>query len=223
MAFCCVTDGDMEEIKNEALERLRPYLCEKLVAERHLDYLRSQRVLTRDDAEDICCRGGNAKKTVRMLDYLSENPRGLDCLVESFCRVRTKDFVIVKITSEVETVKERRAVLLEAAATSSLVCTCGKGGLFVSFQSNSEGMCSCESTSSQASFTNSKDTHGQSEAAFSWSALHEGMNVSTAPLLPKPGEQGGPLVPTEDIEPGTFWSESTDQFHTLRSYSTHSQ
>nr|XP_046164032.1 B-cell lymphoma/leukemia 10-like [Oncorhynchus gorbuscha] len=197
----CITDEDMAEVKKEALERLRPYLCEKLVADRHLDYLRSRRVLTRDDAEDICCRVGNSKKTGRMLDYLAENPRGLDYLVESICRVRTKDFVIGKITSEVEVVKmeRREAAILSAAGSSSPVCICKERTPFVLLQSGSS-----EAQSIQTSLSNSEDKWGQNEASFSWSALPEGVSVSSLHSLPKPGEQGAPSVPLEDSEPGTL-------------------
>ncbi|XP_064881011.1 B-cell lymphoma/leukemia 10-like [Oncorhynchus nerka] len=217
----CITDEDMAEVKKEALEHLRPYLCEKLVADRHLDYLRSRRVLTRDDAEDICCRVGNSKKTGRMLDYLAENPRGLDYLVESIRRVRTKDFVIGKITSEVEAVKRREAAILSAAGSSPPVCICKEKTPFVSLQSDSTGYKgSSEAQSIQTSLSNSEHKWGQNEASFSWSALPEGVSVSSLHSLPKPGEQGAPSVPFEDSEPGTLESESSDQFHTLRSFST---
>lgn len=219
----CITDEDMAEVKKEALERLRPYLCEKLVADRHLDYLRSRRVLTRDDAEDICCRVGNSKKTGRMLDYLAENPRGLDYLVESIRRVRTKDFVIGKITSEVEAVKmERRdAAILSAAGSSSPICICKERTPFVSLQSDSTGYKgSSEGQSIQTSLSNSEDKWSQNEASFSWSALPEGVSVSSLPSLPKPGQQGALSVPLEDSEPRTLESESSDQFHTLLSFPT---
>lgn len=36
-----------------------------------------------------------------MLDYLQENPRGLDTLVESIRREKTQSFLIQKITDEV--------------------------------------------------------------------------------------------------------------------------
>uniref|UniRef100_A0A8C7F0G2 Uncharacterized protein n=1 Tax=Oncorhynchus kisutch TaxID=8019 RepID=A0A8C7F0G2_ONCKI len=128
------------------------------------------------DAEDICCRVGNSKKTGRMMDYLAENPRGL---VESIRRVRTKDFVIGKITSEVEVVKmeRREATILSAAGSSSPVCICKERTPF----------------SIQTSLSNSEDN-----------ALPEGVSVSSLHSLPKPGEQGAPSVPLEDSEPGTL-------------------
>uniref|UniRef100_A0A3P8YE80 Uncharacterized protein n=1 Tax=Esox lucius TaxID=8010 RepID=A0A3P8YE80_ESOLU len=175
-------------------KRLRPYQCEKLVAEHHLDYLRSRRVLTRDDAEDICCRGGN-------------NPRGLNYLVESVCRVKTKDLVIGKITVEA------------ATTTTSLFCMCKEESLFLSFQSGTGNRGSSEARFSQTPLSCSEDTCGHSGAAFSWSTVHEGRNVSSTCGLPKPGEQGGPSVPTKDSEPGTLGSESTDQFHTFSIFS----
>ncbi|KAK9404096.1 B-cell lymphoma/leukemia 10 [Crotalus adamanteus] len=51
-----LTEDEMAEVKKEVLERLRRYLCDKIIAERHFDYLRSKKILSRDDTEEISCR-----------------------------------------------------------------------------------------------------------------------------------------------------------------------
>uniref|UniRef100_W5MRM7 B-cell lymphoma/leukemia 10 n=1 Tax=Lepisosteus oculatus TaxID=7918 RepID=W5MRM7_LEPOC len=109
-----LTEDEMAEVKKEALERLRPYLCAKIIADRHFDFLRSRKILTKEDTEDINCRVVNSKKTGKMLDYVADNPNGLDSLVESIQRMGTKDFIIQKITKEIEKVKHERIESVEA-------------------------------------------------------------------------------------------------------------
>ncbi|XP_044157384.1 B-cell lymphoma/leukemia 10 [Bufo gargarizans] len=95
----------MADIKKEATERLRPYLCEKLIAERHFDYLRSKMILNKEDTEEILCQTTSRKRAGEMLDRLAKNPKGLDALIESIRQQRTQDFLIEKITDEVLRVK----------------------------------------------------------------------------------------------------------------------
>ncbi|KAI3374839.1 hypothetical protein L3Q82_021381, partial [Scortum barcoo] len=104
----------------QVLIRLRHYLCDRIKADRHLDYLRSRRILTRDDAEEISCRTTQTKRTATLLDILAENPRGLDALTDSSIReMRTQNFIIAKITDEVQKAKNERLESLRAGASSS--------------------------------------------------------------------------------------------------------
>ncbi|CAB1317274.1 unnamed protein product [Coregonus sp. 'balchen'] len=103
-----LTEDDMADIKKEVLTRLRPYLCDKIRADRQFDYLRSRKILTRDDTEEISCRSTQTKRTGMLLDYLAEHPLGLDALVESIQQGRTLNFIITKITDEVQKVKIER-------------------------------------------------------------------------------------------------------------------
>lgn len=102
--------------------RLRHYLCDKIRAERHLDYLRSRRILTRDDAEEISCRTTQTKRTAMLLDILAENPRGLDVLTDSIREMRSQNFIIAKITDEVQRAKSEKIEFLrgEWAAVESV-------------------------------------------------------------------------------------------------------
>lgn len=77
------------------------YLCEKIIAERHFDHLRAKKILSREDTEEISCRTSSRKRAGKLLDYLQENPKGLDTLVESIRREKTQNFLIQKITDEV--------------------------------------------------------------------------------------------------------------------------
>ncbi|XP_068427547.1 B-cell lymphoma/leukemia 10 isoform X3 [Clinocottus analis] len=103
-----LTEEEMAEIKKDVLTRMRHYLCEKIRAERHLDYLRSRRILTRDDAEEIGCRTTQTKRTAMLLDMLAENPRGLDALIDSIRELRSQNFIITKITDEVQRAKNEK-------------------------------------------------------------------------------------------------------------------
>lgn len=97
----------------QALERMRPYLCDKIIAERHFDYLRSKKILTREDTEEISSRSSSRKKTGKLLDYLAENPKGLDALIESIRRERTQNFLLQKITDVVLKVKNEKLEALK--------------------------------------------------------------------------------------------------------------
>uniref|UniRef100_A0A3B3T218 CARD domain-containing protein n=1 Tax=Paramormyrops kingsleyae TaxID=1676925 RepID=A0A3B3T218_9TELE len=184
-----LTEEEMADMKKEVIERLRPYLCDKLIADRHLDYLRSKKIISREDAEEIACRAGNRRKTGKMLDYVAENPRGLDSLVESIRKVRTKDFVILKITSEVEEVKSERrwgAVLAKGFGPPS---PCTKASRMFSMWSDSS-----------ASFENEKDPPGTLMSnldAWSGPCCRSSGTLSSSSHLPKPGEPGAPELPEQ--------------------------
>lgn len=100
----------------QALESLRPYLVEKLLAERHYDYLRSKKILTREDTEEINCRSTRGKRAGKLLDLIAENPRGLDTLIESIQRCQTLNFIIAKITDEVQRCKNEKIEALRGSA-----------------------------------------------------------------------------------------------------------
>ncbi|XP_039929553.1 B-cell lymphoma/leukemia 10 isoform X3 [Hirundo rustica] len=108
-----LTEDEMAEVKKDALERMRPYLCDKIIAERHFDYLRSKKILTREDTEEISARSSSRKKTGKLLDYLAENPKGLDTLIESIRRERTQNFLLQKITDVVLKVKNEKLEALK--------------------------------------------------------------------------------------------------------------
>lgn len=101
----------------QVLTRLRHYLCDKIRADRHLDYLRSRRILTRDDAEEISCRTTQTKRTAMLLDMLAENPHGLDALTDSIREMRSQNFIITKITDEVQKVKNEKIESLRGEET----------------------------------------------------------------------------------------------------------
>lgn len=112
-------------VVSQVLTRLRHYLCDKIRAERHLDYLRSRRILTRDDAEEISCRTTQTKRTAMLLDILAENPRGLDALTDSIRDMRSQNFIIAKITDEVQKAKSEKIESLR-----------GKSGINLKFKSD---------------------------------------------------------------------------------------
>uniref|UniRef100_A0A2K6UMJ9 B-cell lymphoma/leukemia 10 n=1 Tax=Saimiri boliviensis boliviensis TaxID=39432 RepID=A0A2K6UMJ9_SAIBB len=115
-----LTEEDLTEVKKDALENLRVYLCEKIIAERHFDHLRAKKILSREDTEEISCRTSSRKRAGKLLDYLQENPKGLDTLVESIRREKTQNFLIQKITDEVLKLRNLKLEHLKDGATNSL-------------------------------------------------------------------------------------------------------
>ncbi|XP_072275688.1 B-cell lymphoma/leukemia 10 [Pyxicephalus adspersus] len=101
-------EDDMADIKRDAIECLRHYLCDKLIAERHFDYLRSSRILNKDDTEEIMNQTTSSKRAGELLDRLAKNPKGLDKLIESIRLLKTQDFLIDKITDEVLRLKNKK-------------------------------------------------------------------------------------------------------------------
>lgn len=111
---------NQSSVVSQVLIRMRHYLCDKIRAERHLDYLRSRRILTRDDAEEISCRTTQTKRTAMLLDILAENPRGLDALTDSIRDMRSQNFIIAKITDEVQKAKSEKIESLRGKLAGSL-------------------------------------------------------------------------------------------------------
>lgn len=228
----------MAEIKKDVLTRLRHYLCEKIRADRHLDFLRSRRILTRDDAEDISCRTTQTKRTALLLDILAENPRGLDALVESIREMRSQNFIITKITDEVQKAKNEKIESLKAAGSSSssestLGTPSSTSDLPASFSHNStllfhpDGEQSPSSSDIAGSLTLPSLQRGGELASVAGASVASPTNPS--PSLPRPGDPGAPPLPDEVIvespsnldagTPGCSSSGGDPNFQPLRSRS----
>uniref|UniRef100_A0A1A8IRN3 B-cell CLL/lymphoma 10 n=1 Tax=Nothobranchius kuhntae TaxID=321403 RepID=A0A1A8IRN3_NOTKU len=235
-----LTEDEMAEIKKDVLTRLRHYLCDKIRADRHLDYLRSRRILTRDDAEEISCRTTQTKRTATLLDILAENPRGLDALIDSIRELRSQNFIIAKITDEVQKAKNEKIESLRAAGKSSSSC----GSAFNSPSSSSD-LPNTFSNNSTILF------HPDGEQSSSTSDMAESLNMpsirkcgnlpsvsgasigiassTTSSSLPKPGDPGAPPLPDEVVlespsnidaaTPGCTSSGGDPNFQPLRSRS----
>lgn len=198
-----LTEDEMADIKKEAIERLRPYLVDKIIADRHFDYLRSKKILTREDTEEISCRTTRGKRTSKLLDILAENPRGLDMLIESIKWGRTLNFIIARITDEVQRVKNERLEALKGEASSSSSVATGSFNLRYGSARGNEALSVCGGSGT--------------------------MNVSsTSSILPKPGDPGAPALPEEmendeqDIDGGVCKSAGSSgdaNFQPLRSRS----
>lgn len=224
-----LTEEEMTEIKKDVLIRMRHYLCETIRADRHLDFLRSRRVLTRDDAEEISCRTTQRKRTAMLLDFLTDNPRGLDVLLDSIREMRSQNFIITKLTDELQKAKNEKLESLRAAASSS-----------------------CDSTptsTSDLSFSNTSTMlfHPEGEKSASTSDLGASLNLmsvqkgaelssvasaklpSASPSLPRPGDPGAPPLPDEILaespsnidaaSPGCTSTGGDPNFQPLRSRS----
>lgn len=226
-----LTEEEMSEIKKDVLIRMRHYLCETIRADRHLDFLRSRRVLTRDDAEEISCRTTQRKRTAMLLDFLTDNPRGLDALLDSIREMRSQNFIITKLTDELQKAKNEKIESLRAAASSSSDSTSGT------------------TSTSDLSFSNTSTMlfHPEGEKSASTSDLGASLNLmsiqkgselssvasvnlpSAPPSLPKPGDPGAPPLPDEILvespsnidagSPGCTSNGGDPNFQPLRSRS----
>ncbi|XP_015225342.1 B-cell lymphoma/leukemia 10 isoform X2 [Cyprinodon tularosa] len=201
-----LTEDEMAEIKKDVLTRLRHYLCDKIRADRHLDYLRSRRILTRDDAEEISCRSTQTKRTATLLDMLAENPRGLDALIDSIRQLRSQNFIIAKITDEVQKAKNEKIESLRVASSSSsdssfstLTTT---ADLPNAFSNNSTLLFHPDgerspATSDLASSLNLPSLQKCGDLPPVAGASLSAAPSSTSSSLPKPGDPGAPPLPEE--------------------------
>ncbi|XP_075792497.1 B-cell lymphoma/leukemia 10 isoform X2 [Pelodiscus sinensis] len=201
-----LTEDEMAEVKKEALERMRPYLCDKIIAERHFDYLRSKKILTREDTEEISCRPSNRKKTGKLLDYLAENPKGLDTLIESIRRERTQNFLLERITDVVLKVKNEKLEALKGLSCSSCM-TSVYGGTNNLSRSYSDESNSYEKVKDKESIHYQPEDRFSTAAFVSASSLRS-MNLPIVEIgstentvfsttLPGPGDPGAPPLPPE--------------------------
>ncbi|XP_069548370.1 B-cell lymphoma/leukemia 10 isoform X1 [Brachyistius frenatus] len=232
-----LTEDEMAEIKKDVLIRLRHYLCDKIRADRHLDYLRSRRILTRDDAEEISCRSTQTKRTATLLDILSENPRGLDVLIDSIREMRSQNYIIAKITDEVQKAKNEKLESVRAGGSSSSSdCqlsspTSTTRDLPTTFSNNStllfhpDGECS-PSTSGSLNLPSLQKGGDLPSVAGASVAVPSSTPSSS---LPRPGDPGAPPLPDEVLVespsnidaggPGCSSSGGDPNFQPLRSRS----
>lgn len=202
-----LTEDEMAEIKKDVLTKLRHYLCDKIRAERHLDFLRSRRILTRDDAEEISCRTTQTKRTAWLLDILAENPKGLDALTDSIREMRSQNFIITKITDEVQKAKNEKLESLRAGASSSssdsnLSPVSTTSDLPTMFSNNStllfhpDGERSPSTSEVAGSIVHPSVQRGGD--SLSGAAASIGTAPSTtSSSLPRPGDPGAPPLPDE--------------------------
>ncbi|XP_049930468.1 B-cell lymphoma/leukemia 10 isoform X1 [Epinephelus moara] len=233
-----LTEDEMAEIKKDVLTRLRHYLCDKIRAERHLDFLRSRRILTRDDAEEISCRTTQTKRTAMLLDILAENPRGLDSLIESIRELRSQNFIITKITDEVQKAKNEKIEALRAGASSSscdtslstLTTTCDFPSTFSDNSTllfHPDGERSPSTSDVMGSLNLPSLQKGGDLASVAGTSI--GVASSTTSSLPRPGDPGAPPLPEEVMvespsnidaaAPGCTSSGGDPNFQPLRSRS----
>ncbi|KAH0618452.1 hypothetical protein JD844_017672 [Phrynosoma platyrhinos] len=224
-----LTDDEMAEVKKEVLEGLRDYLCDKIIADRHFDYLRARKILSREDTEEISCRSSSRKKAGKLLDYLAEHPKGLDALVGSIRREGTQNFLLEKITDAVLKAKNEKLKSLKGLGCSNCMAkVCQQSNNLSRSQSNDSNV-----------FESRKDreatyvpTGEYSTAAFVSAASLCSMNLPITEVgsmensvfsatLPGPGDSGAPPLPPQlqNEQEETCTTSSDNPFLPLRSRS----
>ncbi|XP_003223119.1 B-cell lymphoma/leukemia 10 [Anolis carolinensis] len=224
-----LTDDEMAEVKKEVLEWLRDYLCDKIIADRHFDYLRSRKILSREDTEEISCRPSSRKKAGKLLDYLAEHPKGLDALIGSIRREGTQNFLLEKITDAVLKAKNEKLKSLKGLSCSSCM---------VAVYEQTNNLSRSQSNDSNV-FESRKDRETaylpQGEyntAAFVSAASLCSMNLPITEVgntensvfsatLPGPGDSGAPPLPPQmqNEQEETCPTSSDNPFLPLRSRS----
>ncbi|KAM9789396.1 B-cell lymphoma/leukemia 10 [Neosynchiropus ocellatus] len=201
-----LTEDEMAEVKKDVLIRLRPYLCDKIRADRHLDFLRSRRILTRDDAEEISRRTTQTKRTAWLLDILAENPHGLDALIDSIREMRSQNFIVVKLTDEVQKARNEKLESLRAAACSTPAASVPSSSLDLSRTFSTESTLLFHPEGEQS--LSAPDAAGslklrsfqKSDVSLSAPGVSVASCATSAGSLPKPGDPGAPPVPDEALE-----------------------
>nr|XP_044994818.1 B-cell lymphoma/leukemia 10 [Jaculus jaculus] len=218
-----LTEEDLTEVKKDALENLRVYLCEKIIAERHFDHLRAKKILSREDTEEISCRTSSRKRAGKLLDYLQENPKGLDTLIESIRREKTQNFLIQKITDEVLKLRNLKLEHLRGLKCSG--CEPFPGGATNNLSRSDSGKSSFSEKRRASTVTYHPEGESSTAPFFSTDSylnlpvLEVGRteNTSFSSSLPRPGDPGGPPLPPElQLEGGTC-GNSSEMFLPLRS------
>ncbi|CAL8368024.1 unnamed protein product [Boreogadus saida] len=209
-----LTEDEMADIKKDVLNKLRPYLVPKIRAERHFDFLRSRRIMTRDDAEEMTSQPTQSRRASTLLDLLSDNPHGLDVLIESIQLSRCQNFIIAKITDEVQKAKNEKIEALKAASTPPTTNTLsvqrappgGGNNLSKTFSEDStmlyhpdgEGSPGASLLPGSLELKSQKDGGGSGGASVTGWDMPASSSMSTAPsTLPRPGDPGAPALPEE--------------------------
>ncbi|KAM4640736.1 B-cell lymphoma/leukemia 10 isoform 2-T2 [Discoglossus pictus] len=221
-----LTDDEMAEIKRDAIESLRHYLCDKIIAERHFDYLRSKKILCKDDTEEISCKSTSRKRAGELLDRLAKNPKGLDALIESIRIEKTQDFLIEKITDEVLRARNKKQESYRGSSLSTYEPS--SNGLLGELSIEDKHCLSEEQTtvlfhpegeSSLPGYFKSSMTLMNLpviDVGMSRSSRHSALSSNK---LPRPGEPGAPALPADlPCEPEEIGSSSPidNQFLPLR-------
>ncbi|OCT82509.1 B-cell lymphoma/leukemia 10 [Xenopus laevis] len=202
-----LTDDEMAEVKKDAIESLRPYLCEKIIAERHFDYLRSKKILNRDDTEEIMCQTTSRRRAGDLLDRLAKNPKGLDALIESIRLQETQDFLIAKILDKVLRVKNKKLDSCRGCSLSTYESTLNGSSQDFSRQYTFEDKLLVPETEStflyhpEGEFSlpillNASQTSVNKSLLDKAIIKNSRQSGSIYSKLPKPGEPGAPPLPT---------------------------
>ncbi|XP_078501666.1 B-cell lymphoma/leukemia 10 isoform X2 [Lissotriton helveticus] len=229
-----LTEDEMAEVKKDAIDAIRPMLCEKIIAERHFDYLRSKMILTKCDTEEINCRTTSRQRAGEMLDRIALHPKGLDVFIESIRREKTQNFLIEKITNSVQRAKNAKLLARRDSSCSSCRPAAHEATSLRDWMSTDSIYWEKEKLSTVLQHPEGESSVPPSNCitaslhSFPLPVMDQGSMVDTvAPstsfssILPRPGDPGAPPLPAElHSEPEEVCSSSTDaEFHPLRSRS----
>ncbi|XP_068095216.1 B-cell lymphoma/leukemia 10 isoform X2 [Hyperolius riggenbachi] len=175
-----------------------------LMADRHFDYLRSKKILSKDDTEEILSHATSTRRAGELLDRVVKNPKGLDVLIESIRQLGTQVFLIDKITDEVLRVKNLRLESFKGCGSSTspissngiisdLYRQHSSDGKLLKPEMESTVLHHPEGESSLLAYFNTMTFSDQSTLENRTRSTRLSSPVS--PRLPRPGELGAPPLP----------------------------
>ncbi|MEE6494608.1 hypothetical protein FKM82_001810 [Ascaphus truei] len=229
-----LSEDEMAEVKRDAIESLRHYLCDKIIAERHFDYLRSKKIINKDDAEEISCQTTSRKKTGEMMDRLAKNPKGLDALIESIRLEKTQHFLIEKITDEVLRAKNRKLDSYKGCSLSTYLPTPNGSMDLFNRNSTEDKFFAAEVESTVLYHPEGEPSLPPYDRCITSLTLmnlpvsetgytkNSRQSVPFSSMLPRPGEPGAPSLPSNlpcEPEEVSATSPVDSQFLPLRSSS----
>ncbi|MBN3297154.1 BCL10 protein, partial [Amia calva] len=154
-----------------------------------------------------------------MLDFLAENPKGLDTLIESIHKIGTQDFVITKIINEIQKVKSERNKAGRSPSPRSTFAV--DSGVNIDTSSTHSSSLYYSEQQWNPNITSLDSLNLSSGAGMEVGAPLRSISLSSAASLPRPGDLGAPLIPEDSEAVPHSWSSSgsDDQFQTLRCHS----
>uniref|UniRef100_UPI00358E5221 B-cell lymphoma/leukemia 10 n=1 Tax=Myxine glutinosa TaxID=7769 RepID=UPI00358E5221 len=227
-----LTDNEDWEVKKEALLNLLGYLCDQLRAERHFDYLRSFRIISRSDTEEIGHKITSRCRAECLIDHVASHPKGFDTLMGSLQRDGTQPHVQQRLRNEYQRCYNAHVASKQA------------GGKAVSefihwpVVTHPEGECSiqpkldtgCNNYRHSISMPDGQRSRSESiKLSKSWSPLQlSKANWSASDKHPTPGMSDGSTSPTRRIDsnaiaPQSMWGQATENEDGSAPQSLHSQ
>uniref|UniRef100_A0A8C4QWM1 CARD domain-containing protein n=1 Tax=Eptatretus burgeri TaxID=7764 RepID=A0A8C4QWM1_EPTBU len=229
-----LTENEDWEVKKEALLNLLGYLCDQLRAERHFDYLRSFRIISRSDTEEIGHKITSRCRAECLIDHVASHPKGFDTLMGSLQRDGTQPHVQQRLRNEYQRCYNAHVASKQAGGKAVSECT------HWPVVAHPEGECSLESKLNtgcnnyrhSVSLPDGQQSCNESIKRSMSKSLSQPpvsmANWSVSDKHPTSGTADGSTSPTRRIDshavaPQSMWGQATENEDGSAPQSLHSQ